>query len=68
MPGLVLAVIPLPKQRINALTWVWRKARFKFKPQIYRYDLSYRELRHRREMHDWLADIADAAKREGVEL
>ncbi|WP_067936945.1 hypothetical protein [Alicyclobacillus kakegawensis] len=62
LPGLVMAVTPVPKRRINALTWVWRKIRFRLRPQVYRYDLEYRERRHRQEMRDWLIDIADMSR------
>jgi hypothetical protein len=67
LPGLVMAITPIPGRRINALTWLWRKIRFRMKPQVYRYDLSYRERRHRQEMRDWLIDVAEMSRSEEVE-
>lgn len=67
LPGLVMAILPVPKRRINALTWLWRKIRFRIRPQVYRFDFEYRVRRHRQEMNEWLVDVADAAKAEGVE-
>lgn len=64
LPGLILAITPIPKRRINALTWLWRKIRFRMRPQIYRLDFEYRVRRHRQEMNDWLIDVAERA--EGV--
>ena len=59
-PGLILALIPVPKRQINTMTWLYRKLRFRLRTQVYRFDLEYRERKNRAVILAWMREVEEA--------
>ncbi|MCF8567034.1 hypothetical protein LLE49_20135 [Alicyclobacillus tolerans] len=60
VPGLILALIPIPKRKINAMTWLYRKLRFRFRPQVFRFDRDYRQQKNHAVITAWMREVEEA--------
>lgn len=59
-PGVVLALIPVPKRQVNYMTWLYRKLRFRFKTQVFQFDREYRERKNRAVITAWMQEVEEA--------
>ena len=61
-PGIVLALIPVPKRQVNYMTWLYRKLRFRFRTQVFQFDREYRERKNRAVITAWMREVEEAMK------
>lgn len=59
-PGVVLALIRVPKRQVNAMTWLYRKLRFRFRTQVFQFDREYRERKNRAVLTAWMQEVEEA--------
>lgn len=61
-PGLLLSLIPIPKRQVNAMTWLYRKIRFRYRTQLFRFDLEYRERKNHAVITAWMREVDEWVK------
>ena len=59
-PGILLALIPVPKRQVNAMTWLYRKLRFRFRTQVFQFDREYRERKNHAVITAWMREVEEA--------
>ena len=64
-PGIILSLIPIPKRQVNAMTWLYRKIRFRYRTQRFRFDLEYRERKNHEVITAWMREIDELLNTQG---
>lgn len=59
-PGILFALIPVPKRQVNAMTWLYRKLRFRFRTQVFQFDREYRERKNHAVITSWMREVEEA--------
>lgn len=62
LPGVILAVIPAPKKQTNLLIWFYRKAKFRYRTQVFVFDREFRTRRNFETISTWMNEVMRAAQ------
>jgi len=54
-----------PKRQVNAMTWLYRKIRFRYRTQRFRFDLEYRERKNHEVITAWMREIDELLNTQG---
>ncbi|EPZ44297.1 MULTISPECIES: hypothetical protein [Alicyclobacillus] len=64
LPGIILALIPLPKRQTNLLVWLYRKRKFAFKTQTFVFDREYRARKNFEVISTWMREVREEVESE----
>lgn len=56
-PGILLSLIPLPNRQTSLLVWLFRKAKFRYRTQVFTFDREFRVRKNVKTISTWMHEV-----------